>query len=39
VIVLGDTWQWTPFMFIVQIAAIKTGAGCHLSSGIDSMLE
>jgi len=23
VIVLGDTWQWTPFMFIVLLAAIE----------------
>ena len=24
VILLGDTWQWTPFMFLVLLAAIET---------------
>jgi multiple sugar transport system permease protein len=26
VIVLGDTWQWTPFMFIVLLAALENQA-------------
>ena len=25
-VLIGDTWQWTPFMFIVLLAAMRTAA-------------
>jgi multiple sugar transport system permease protein len=34
VILIGDTWQWTPFMFIVLVAAIESQAQEPLEAAV-----